>query len=285
MELFQHLPPPRYNNKAGRLHQVLTRACLNPDNMSTYVVWRRVLFAGEQMLPPTQKGTDEQILEVTAAFMRLFNVTKEIEEAIKVIRPDDAQVYLSEFPKIYKTFMQLNMAAPFGEQRRHITEGVLARLEHCAKDLPQESIISKEDLDAIWDATNDLIKFVRDAELPMALRSWLLRLLGQVQQSINYYWINGGEGLREGLAILIGESELGSHVFAASTLDEKTATTITEKLRGLTITIYGVATKVGALKPLVDVGIVLWDKIFPHTTGTAVQMIPVIQEGVQKLIT
>ncbi|AFV85515.1 hypothetical protein [Alteromonas mediterranea] len=183
------------SNPAGRLHKILKKAKSLPDNEKVKSAWAKALsIEGDEV-------------DITKAVIELYSLSQEIQSLIKMNDSLNHDLYLSSFNQIERAFFPLNLANPWQNSKRQLTDEALTRLQFCAQELSRfykEESLSKEELDDIIARTDELFEALYSSALPDALRLSLLEEIQRIRNAIAQYKIRGAKGLKEALQGTIG---------------------------------------------------------------------------------
>ncbi len=194
----------KYNNSAGRLLAILQCALSENSERTTSTVWGTVF--NEFIEDKGKKIHRDNYAEVNRRLVVLLESLNEIEDAMRLRKPDDQHLYLSDFHSLKMALAPRNLQAKWEEVRSHVTSSSMISLELCAKEFSSEGDVSRDDIRAILSAVQELRRNVRESDdLSVLLKEWLLQVLATVERAIELYDLRGARKLRDALASLAGE--------------------------------------------------------------------------------
>lgn len=181
-------------NIAGRIYRILHAASKQPDGHPTRNVWAKAL----------QCHPDDTPLIYGRLLLLRFALDR-IEEESKHAQLRSRGLLVRHFDNIRGVLSPNHLNEDWGRYGKLLRNGELVALEVLANELPTEEEISKEELEEIGKLVAELDAAIRESQLDLAVRLWILDLLEGVRRSLHEYDIRGADGLRSAISSIIGE--------------------------------------------------------------------------------
>jgi hypothetical protein len=238
----------KYNNQAGRILAVINFALSQDENRNTSEVWASVFSDGIDK--EGDKISPNNFPELYYRLAQLNESLAEVEETTRRLLPDDVHLYNKDFSKLKLAFAPKSLDKNFSTIKPLLTEAGIMAVELCAKALPKEADVTKEELAAILESVHALRKQVLgSAELSKVVKEWILELLAAVARSVELYSLRGNRKLKAALASLVGEIYL--HSQATQELKAKHPT-IYERFMGIANSLFVIAQRGKQMETLIE---------------------------------
>lgn len=200
------------SNPAGRLHKILKKAKSLSNSEKVKSAWAKAL------------SIEDDDVDITKAVIELYSLSQEIQSLIKMNDSLHHELYLSSFNQIERAFFPLNLASPWQNTKRQLTEEALTRLQFCAQELSgfyKEENLYKEELSDIIAKTDELFDKLYSSNLPDSLRLSLLEEIQRIRNAITQYKSRGAKGLKDALQSTIGAAYANQGELAKASETEK----------------------------------------------------------------
>jgi hypothetical protein len=246
------IPPPLYENSAGRLLAIL-------DALSTRNSTEKGLQFAELLVkvfyaPPYQPSDPSERSEAAYfALSFLHEIYRGVCEDVVSdphIKKDTRAVLQRSIVKLRETIFPRNIEAhyrPPADTERSI-------LELCATEFMREDRIGSDDLEKIREAIVGLRVVVDTADISPTLRKSLLELIRLSEDAISRYNIHGARGLRKVFKSMMGEA---AEIWQELPPEEKQRNDIWQPIRKLLKVVDNAAAAAMKYKPLLEV-------VLPH---------------------
>ena len=212
---------------------------------AAYLTWGEI--ASEVSGVKAFLGHPTDIRQAYAWLAQLDATLDNVEEDLRSHVGDDADLYAKVLGNLRRAISLRDPQKKWADAASEIAEAELAGLELCAKLLPQEDEVAKDELDEIANAVNELFNQVRESDIKNPLKRWLLELLSSIKKSIDNYYIFGARGFRDTLANVAGEITLCQEVIATI---KKADETVWSKLGSIVFKFINLAERAKPLYPL-----------------------------------
>ena len=237
-----------YNNTAGRVHAILREAQNHQPGEKTWHVWNEVF--GLQLRKDRKKLSGEEMAGLYGHLVLLQVALTEVEDSIQCERPDALNLYSQPLASLKLAVSPYQLTGPFQESRNLLSDAALLGLAFCANELPKEGEVTKDELDEIGEAVDELFNQVKDSSIRNPLKRWILELLSSIKKSIDNYHIFGAKGLRESLTRVAGEIWIYAEAFEEV---KKTNPTLGERFWDIAVRVHTIVMKAKECWPLITV--------------------------------
>src|SRR5688572_14311496 len=171
----------RYNNPAGRMLSILESAQeIGRQGQKVRNVWCNIL-----------KCSTDDPPELFRRLAELNSLLDAVELQLRDVKGDKAPVYLRAFPPIREAICPVSLEQNWNDANRRLDMAVLTALELCALELPEEGVVTKDELVSIRNSLDELYTKINESDLPQNLQAWLLDLISSAKRSIDLYEILG----------------------------------------------------------------------------------------------
>lgn len=184
------------NNPAGRLHDLLRVAQVQPATLQARNAWA-VVFGVEV-------GDTAALLQMLADLICLVSETKKSIERIEDV---DHNIYLKPFKKIEEFLTQVNLDARWEKWKNQLDEPTLYGLQFAADKLSRVSgctSITEDEIDEIRKELEEFVTSILQSDLPQGLKALLLGNLESIRRALLAYRVRGVEGIEGELERAIG---------------------------------------------------------------------------------
>lgn len=192
------------DNPAARLLNILERGRELPSDMSCRKAWCQLLSVGIK---------DKAIL--MGRLGKVMSLSTEIISRLKNIDGIKVDRYIHWETPLDKAFLQNNLNGQWKAFNDHVDDHVINYLSMTSDLLSHklpEPVLSKPSLDSILSNARSLIDEVKDSEIPVAIREFMIKQLHKICMAVEEYEINGAESISSavesafGYGVLHGES-------------------------------------------------------------------------------
>lgn len=194
------------NNPAGRLVAVVRSLQAANGQLAAKEIWAAVL-----QVP----STGARLFAQLAKFMALVDTTERIVRAL----PSGGRgidLYLRYLPELRAVGSYTNLDTAWSNYAKpHLRPEVVDSLEYLddfLKSTYAEPIINKQELLDIREQTGELLEEVRQAEIPIAIKDYIIETLEAILQAVDDCPLLGVQPLQDALNRAVGAAALRDEV-------------------------------------------------------------------------
>lgn len=179
-------PDPAY-----QIHKLLTTAKGQGDGETVRSAWMKAF-----------RLTDAPLRDVYLRLAWLDSLVDDIEDHIKAIPSINHGLFLRNLPEVRTILSPTQFDQNWAHVKRLITQPVLDALEHCSDRIRhnyRDRRIPHDDISQLSRQIDDLIQFVRQADIGDALKQALTASLLTLRRSIEDYHLFGVDRMVKGL--------------------------------------------------------------------------------------
>ncbi len=191
---------PTTDNPAARLLAILSDAKGKDGNLPVSRVFGEIFGFGP-----------EDRVSFFRSIGHLNTLIDQIESRVKQLPSLNHGLYLRDIPAIRSVVCPNGYNEAWNTYLNPLRFGVLTSLEFCANELSknhQEVSISNDQIANLKAQLTELYKSVRSANLDPDLTSVIIDLLSTIQLALDYYKIQGPDGIKRSLVYAVGLTQL-----------------------------------------------------------------------------
>ena len=196
---------PTTDNPADRLLAILNEAKGKPDNHTVIRVFAEIFG-----FKPDDKVTFYR------AIGYLNSLVDQVEFRVRQIPELKHDLYLRDIPSIRAVICPNAQNEGWSQYAQPLKVGAFTSLEFCSNELSknhQEVAISNEQLDKLKKQVTELYQTVLASDLDVDLKAVLFDLITTIRISLDYYRIQGADGVKRALVYSAGLIKLHDQRF------------------------------------------------------------------------